>query len=158
MSDIYFIDTPPTVHDRIRSAACSFACRMMNRLDHLARWPLLDELRWWIEGQLHELFGIWWEATPDSLAMAVRGEIPLCGIGQWERAQIIDFDDVECCCIECHTVWCTWQAKDDCCADCGGNLYLGEDWSDIPTAHDEEEDQGCWSFQPTLLLTERRAA
>lgn len=158
MSDVYYIETPETWQDHLRSYAANLMCRWMSRLDFFGRWEALDELRWWMEGELSTLFGFWHEGSQDALLMAVNGEIPLCGIGAWERSQIIDFDDVECSCIECHCTYCTWQAKDDCCPDCGGNLYLGEDWSDVPVYHEWNLPERMPLPQPVLLLTERRAA
>jgi len=153
MRDIYYIEQPVTVYDRIRSMAADLMLQCMRGLELFSRWEAFDTLRWWAEGHLHSLFAIWWQDTPDSLQMAANGEIPLHAISPWERSQILGFDDIQCCCIDCHTLSMVWEAENDFCPYCEGSLFLGEDWSHIPVRR-------YWTPEPSkpLLLTERRAA
>lgn len=89
-AEIWYIDTPPTLQDRIRSFAAHITIVLMNKLHILARWERLDELRWWMEGWLGELFSIWFSESMEELLQFVNGDVPLEHISEWVKSQIID--------------------------------------------------------------------
>lgn len=158
MSDIYYIDTPATVQDRIRSFASDLAITCINKLDVLARWEFLDELRWWMEDILGDLFSVWFSESREQLFQFVNGEMPLEHIDEWVKSQIIGYDETDCSCIGCGGLFWTCDADETgCCPDCGEDLYLGDQWKDWKQNR-ELEGLPSLAPQPLLLLTERRAA
>ncbi len=147
-ADVYYFDPPKTVQDHARRLAAHLTIIGMSRLDFFGRWDCFDELRWTAEGFLEELFSIWHSNTPESLQMVINGEMPLEHVSDWEKSQIIDFDDTEWGCMKCGNEWCAWQRPNGLC-ECGGSLYLG--WSD-PCPEPPP------TLQSPLFLTERRVA
>lgn len=149
MSDLYYYELPRTWTDDARERAAALAIRCMRFTDFLARWEWLDDLRWWMEGILESLFDAWFAQSPEALEMVINGQIPMHGVDDWARSQIVDFDDTEWQCTDCRGVCCAWEAVNDRCPDCDGSLYLGRVYSEPEPV----------SFQSSpMLLTERRAA
>lgn len=152
----------PETHwtDRVRSVAQDLALSAMRRLDHLARWDCLDNLRWWLEGHLHELFGIWWEKSPEQVMSAVHGELPLDCINDWQKSHILDFELLSWYCMDCHEVCQTWEADEDLCPHCFGSLHHADQgMADYTAILRGRRALAETAPKPALLmLTERRAA